>query len=105
MFMGFDGKLTLHPNQVTSVHKAFTPTAEEVQEAKDIVALFDSAQNTKGALTYKNKMVDLPHYTRSKKVLLRAGDDAAAERGAAKEPEKKPEFVRVYHGKYLEDLV
>lgn len=37
VFMGFDGKLTLHPSQIQAVHKAFRPGEQAVQEAKEVV--------------------------------------------------------------------
>jgi citrate lyase subunit beta / citryl-CoA lyase len=37
--MGFDGKLTLHPGQITLSNEAFCPTAEELAEARDICML------------------------------------------------------------------
>ena len=58
--MGFDGKLTLHPDQVTSVHKAFMPSATEISDAKEISKLFESA-DAAGAMLFKGRMVDRPH--------------------------------------------
>lgn len=91
LLMGFDGKMTLHPDQVGALHQCMKPSAAELQEAKDIVALFDDENAKAGAVTYKGSMVDLPHYTRSQKVLQRA---AASHSGPV---EKKPEFVRVWN--------
>ena len=79
-YMGFDGKLTLHPDQISVVHSAFEPTQEEYEEANHIVSLWengggseiDDGRNTmKGSLEYNGKMIDLPHYVRAKKVVAR----------------------------------
>ena len=103
-FSGFDGKLTLHPNQVTAVHKGFAPSAAEVKEAEEIVAAFAApGAADKGALTdSKGRMIDLPHLKRAEKILGRVQNSGGA--AAESEKEKKPEWQRVYHGKYLEEL-
>ncbi|MBV1901138.1 MAG: CoA ester lyase [Kordiimonadaceae bacterium] len=36
-FDGFSGKLAIHPKQIDAIHAAFTPTADEVQHARDII--------------------------------------------------------------------
>eukprot|EP00928_Gymnodinium_smaydae_P071102 TRINITY_DN54779_c0_g1_i1.p1 TRINITY_DN54779_c0_g1~~TRINITY_DN54779_c0_g1_i1.p1 ORF type:complete len:502 (+),score=122.11 TRINITY_DN54779_c0_g1_i1:54-1508(+) len=106
--MGFDGKLSLHPDQISAICSAFRPSVAELQEAKDIVELFDSSRGDAakaGAMSYKGRMVDIPHYRRSQKILARAAADSGDSAADAVSGEaKKPEFVRVYHGKYFEDL-
>lgn len=67
-FAGFDGKLTLHPAQVTALHRVFAPTTEELHDASAIVALWDQQD---GKLEHRGKMIDLPHYVRAKKILAR----------------------------------
>lgn len=76
-YMGFDGKLTLHPDQIAAVHSAFEPTQSEFEEANHIVSLWeqgssiDGGDKRKGSLEYNGKMIDLPHYVRAKKVIAR----------------------------------
>jgi citrate lyase beta subunit/acyl dehydratase len=76
-YMGFDGKLTLHPDQIAAVHSAFEPTESEFEEANHIVSLWeqgssiDGGDKRKGSLEYNGKMIDLPHYVRAKKVIAR----------------------------------
>ena len=43
--MGFDGKTIIHPNQIEACNKAFTPSAEEIAQAKAIVAAFNAPEN------------------------------------------------------------
>ncbi|CAD7959949.1 unnamed protein product [Amoebophrya sp. A120] len=130
--MGFDGKLSLHPLQIEQLTKLFSPTSMEMQEAEEIVALFESAEATKGAVVYKNQMVDLPHYTRAKKILQRGKQSGVEISGRAEDPAPKSTTVSmknegrakindkptepeqaalkrkppepVYHGKFLEEL-
>ena len=72
-WMGFTGKITIHPNQIDIVNSYFTPSIEEVDEAQRLVAAFDEAQR-QGlmAMSFEGKMVDVPHLTRAKKLLQRA---------------------------------
>ncbi|CAD7939958.1 unnamed protein product [Amoebophrya sp. A25] len=102
--MGFDGKLSLHPTQIVQLGKLFSPTPEQMREAANIVRIFDDQDNKAGAAVYKGQMIDLPHYTRAKKIIARgeaAGIEAAADEKVGKAEEV---FPRVHHGKYLEDL-
>jgi citrate lyase subunit beta/citryl-CoA lyase len=68
---GFSGKMAIHPSQVAAMNAAFTPSAEEVTQAQEIVALFaDNPQA--GALTWRGQMVDKAHVARAERILARA---------------------------------
>lgn len=68
---GFTGKLAIHPGQVAIINAAFTPSAEEVAHAQEIVAAFE-AQPGAGVLSVGGRMVDRPHLVQAKRVLQRA---------------------------------
>ena len=68
---GFTGKLAIHPAQVPVINAAFTPSAEEVRHAEDIVAAFE-AHPEAGVLSVAGKMVDRPHLVQARRVLERA---------------------------------
>ncbi len=68
---GFTGKLAIHPDQVAVINAAFTPSADEVAEARDIVAAFE-AQPDAGVLSVAGKMVDRPHLVQARRGLERA---------------------------------
>lgn len=68
---GFTGKLAIHPDQVALINAAFTPSADEIAEARDIVAAFE-AQPDAGVLSVAGKMVDRPHLVQARRVLERA---------------------------------
>jgi citrate lyase subunit beta / citryl-CoA lyase len=71
--MGFDGKITIHPDQIPVVNEAFTPTAAEVEEARELLAAAEaSAAAGKLAFEFRGQMVDQPHLTRAAKLLARA---------------------------------
>jgi citrate lyase subunit beta/citryl-CoA lyase len=68
---GFTGKLAIHPAQVPVINAAFTPSAEEVGHAEEIVAAFEAHPDA-GVLSVGGKMVDRPHLVQAKRVLERA---------------------------------
>ena len=72
-WMGFTGKITIHPNQIDTVNAAFTPGADDIDEAQRLVAAFAEAQ-AEGlmAISFEGKMVDVPHLTRAQKIIARA---------------------------------
>lgn len=69
--MGFAGKMTIHPDQIPIVNAAFTPTEDEVRDADDLLAA--AARAGAGAFEHRGQMVDVPHLTRARKLLERAG--------------------------------
>src|SRR5437588_2150860 len=60
--MGFDGKTLIHPSQIASCNAVFAPSAEEVAQAKMIIAAFDAPENAgKGVIAIDGRMVERPH--------------------------------------------
>jgi citrate lyase subunit beta/citryl-CoA lyase len=68
---GFTGKMAIHPSQVAVMNEAFTPSADEVAQSQEIVALF-AANPDAGALTHRGQMVDKAHVARAERILARA---------------------------------
>jgi citrate lyase beta subunit len=70
--LGFSGKQIIHPNQVSVVQTAFTPSEEAIAYAKRIVETFEANQKEgKGAYSLDGKMIDMPLLKSAKKVLER----------------------------------
>ena len=65
---GFRGMLAIHPAQVDVINAAFTPSAEEIAEAREIVAIFDANPGV-GAIGYKGGMLDRPYLSRALQLL------------------------------------
>jgi citrate lyase subunit beta/citryl-CoA lyase len=60
--LGFDGKTLIHPNQIATCNAVFSPSAEEVVQAKTIIAAFDTAENRdKGVVQIDGRMVERMH--------------------------------------------
>ncbi len=70
--MGFQGKLCIHPDQISVVQAAFTPTAEEFAEAERIVAAAEAAERQgHGAAQVDGKMIDAPVVAKARRILDR----------------------------------
>ncbi|MGB3167199.1 MAG: CoA ester lyase [Alteraurantiacibacter sp.] len=65
---GFRGMLAIHPAQVGIINQAFTPTAQEIAEAREIVEIF-AANPGVGAIGYNGGMLDRPHLARAQNLL------------------------------------
>jgi citrate lyase subunit beta/citryl-CoA lyase len=60
--LGFDGKTLIHPNQLGVANEVFAPTAEEVAEARSIIAAFERPENrSKGVIAHEGRMVERMH--------------------------------------------
>ena len=69
---GFTGRLAIHPAQVPIINAVFTPSAEQIEKAKAVVAAF-AAHPGAGAVGIDGKMYDRPHLVRAQALLLRVG--------------------------------
>lgn len=68
--LGFDGKGAINPRQIAPIHTVFSPSEQEVEEAKRIVAAAEEAQaQGKGAIAIGGKMIDKPVLDRAHKTL------------------------------------
>jgi citrate lyase subunit beta/citryl-CoA lyase len=63
---GFDGASCVHPSAVAILNAAFSPSAEEVDWARRVVA---AASNSDAAFTLDGRMVDRPVVERAKRIL------------------------------------
>jgi citrate lyase subunit beta / citryl-CoA lyase len=60
--LGFDGKTLIHPLQIAPCNSAFSPTPEEVELARKIIAAFDLPENAqKGVVQLDGRMVERLH--------------------------------------------
>ncbi len=58
--LGMVGKWAIHPKQIALANEVFTPSAEAVAEARDILAAMEEAKkNGEGATVYKGRLVDI----------------------------------------------
>lgn len=58
--LGMVGKWAIHPKQIALANEVFTPSAEQIQEAREILAAMEEATKSgQGAAVYKGRLVDL----------------------------------------------
>jgi len=69
---GFAGRLAIHPAQVAVINEVFTPSPEQIAQAKTVVAAF-AVRPSAGAVGIDGKMYDRPHLLRAQALLARIG--------------------------------
>jgi citrate lyase beta subunit len=73
LYMGYTGKLAIHPRQVDPIQRIFTPSEEEIQQAKRLIDTHHTHQQQgTGAFQMDGKMVDMPIVRAAEAVLARA---------------------------------
>lgn len=65
--IGFDGKSIIHPGHVDPANRAFSPSAQIVEEARALVAAF-----TGGAQRYDGRMIEAMHVAEARAIIERA---------------------------------
>ena len=70
---GFDGKSLIHPNQIEAAHAAFSPTPNEIAQARAVVDAFAAPEaEGSGAIRVAGAMVERLHLARAQALLARA---------------------------------
>jgi len=71
--LGMDGKSLIHPDQVATANRVFSPTDVECAEAKTIVAAFARPENqNKAVIAYDGRMLERLHLAEAERVLVLA---------------------------------
>jgi citrate lyase subunit beta/citryl-CoA lyase len=78
--MGFDGKTLVHPGQVDICNDVWAPSADDVANARGLIAAFDEGVAAgKGVVTFNGRMIENLHVANAQRLLAVA--DAIARRG------------------------
>lgn len=68
--LGFSGKAAISPRHVKAINEVFSPTAEEIAYAREVLAAIEEAKlQGKGAISLYGKMIDKPIVTRAERIL------------------------------------
>ncbi len=68
--LGFDGKGAVNPRQLPTIHRAFSPTDEELERARAIVAAAREAETEGlGVVALDGRMIDRPVLDRAKRLI------------------------------------
>ena len=78
--LGYKGKFAIHPSQIEHINDVYSPSEEDIEYAKKVVAAFREAEEQgRGAVALDGKMIDVPVVKRAESLLNLA--DAIANRG------------------------
>lgn len=70
--LGFEGMLVLNPKEIPLVHQYFSPSQEEVQEANEMLRLFEESRSEgKGVAVKQGRFIGPPMVMMAKKTLER----------------------------------
>ena len=68
--MGFDGKTLVHPSQVDPANAAWSPTSDEAELARRVIAAYEEAEaEGRGVITVDGKMIEHLHVANARRVL------------------------------------
>lgn len=70
---GFIGRIAIHPGQVETINREFTPSEDDVKLARRIVDAFDANPDA-GTLGINGAMYDIPHLKAAKRTLAAAAN-------------------------------
>ena len=70
--LGYEGMLVLHPKEINIVHRYYSPTEEDLNEAKDILKLSEEAESqNKGVAIMNGKFIGPPMVASAKLLLMK----------------------------------
>jgi citrate lyase subunit beta/citryl-CoA lyase len=70
---GFLGASCIHPNNVETLNRAFSPNEEELEYSGKVIEVFErSLAMGRASTTLEGKMIDIPHYEKAKQIRERA---------------------------------
>jgi citrate lyase subunit beta/citryl-CoA lyase len=89
--LGFDGKGAVNPRQIEPIHRVFSPSEEEIEEAMKVIAAAEEAEKKgMGAVALGGKMIDRPVLERARRTLKLADNQLSDDLRVEKEVEGGP---------------
>ncbi|WP_336361255.1 HpcH/HpaI aldolase/citrate lyase family protein [Haladaptatus sp. ZSTT2] len=71
--LGYDGKMAIHPAQVSVINDAFTPEPDQVEWARAVLAARDEAEaEGRGVFRVNDEMIDAPLIAQAERIVARA---------------------------------
>lgn len=75
--LGFDGKLAIHPRQISIINDAFAPAPEDIEWAETVVAAKEAADvEGRGVFRVDGEMIDAPLIKQAERILERTDSDS-----------------------------
>ena len=70
---GFDGKTLIHPKQIETANRVFSPSEQEIARARRLIAAFEAAQaEGKGVAVFDGRMIETLHAEEAQRLLTLA---------------------------------
>jgi citrate lyase subunit beta / citryl-CoA lyase len=76
--LGFSAKTAIHPGQVETINEVFSPDAEEIENARAVMAAVEAGGD--GAIRHGGTMIDAPIVNRARRALALAEANEQRER-------------------------
>ena len=71
--LGFTGKSAISPRQIGGIHRAFSPTEQELAWARKVMeAAYNAREHSIAVATVDGEMVDKPHFIKAERLLARS---------------------------------
>ena len=71
--LGFDGKSLIHPTQVDAANEVFSPDADTIEHARNVIEAFEAAEKEgKGVAVLGGQMIEALHVAEARNVLALA---------------------------------
>jgi citrate lyase subunit beta/citryl-CoA lyase len=68
--LGFDGKTLIHPSQIETANRVFSPSEAELSHAKEVIEAFALPANKgKGVISLNGQMVELLHLEQAERLV------------------------------------
>lgn len=68
--LGFKGKFAIHPAQVDPINRVFSPSQDEIEQARRVVEAYQEAERRgRGSTSLEGKVIDVPVYKRARALL------------------------------------
>jgi len=78
--LGFDGKTVIHPSQLDAANRIFSPSADDLDRARHIIAAYTEAQQQgKGVVLVNGKLVENLHVAEAQRLVAMAARIDVAE--------------------------
>ncbi|MDS0298777.1 CoA ester lyase [Halogeometricum sp. S1BR25-6] len=73
--LGYDGKMAIHPAQVSVINESFAPSPERVEWARKVLRAREEADASEaGVFRVDGEMIDAPLVAQAERILERAGE-------------------------------
>ena len=70
--LGFDGKTVIHPKQIDPANQVFSPTQQEIEQAKKVIAGWNDRDASQGVVLVDGEMIEQLHLEQARELLERA---------------------------------